>query len=110
MFGSCGRENSTIKIGNLEVMTKDIGNKVMVEWNSAMKHCEDLGDGWRLPTKEELIILYENKDKIGGFAITYYWSSTDFANVFAWIQGFSFGAQNNTVKAVTENVRAVRSI
>ena len=56
----------TIKIGNLEVMTEDLGGKM--DWDEAMKACADLDEGWRLPTKDELNILYENKDKIGGFA------------------------------------------
>ena len=42
-----------------------------------MKACAALGGGWRLPTKDELNILYENKDKIGGFASNNYWSSTE---------------------------------
>ena len=67
-----GKNVSTIKIGNLEIMTEDLGR---MDWMEATKACADLGDGWRLPTKDELNILYENKDKIGGFAYTYYWSS-----------------------------------
>jgi len=66
--------NSSVKIGNLEVMTKDLGE---MNWDDAMKACASLGDGWRLPTKDELNILYQNKDKIGGFDNNYYWSSTE---------------------------------
>ena len=64
----------TIKIGNLEVMTEDLGK---MTWDDAKKACTDLGDGWILPTYEELKILFENKDKIGGFANSSYWSSSD---------------------------------
>ena len=71
MFASCGsstlnvdgREVSTIKIDNLEVMTEDLG---YMNWREAQNYCADLGDGWRLPTKDELNLLYENKEKIGG--------------------------------------------
>ena len=70
---------STVKIGNLEVMTEDLEGKMT--WEDAMKACADLGDGWRLPTKDELNTLYQNKDKIGGFADYGYWSSTEYGNL-----------------------------
>jgi regulator of replication initiation timing len=67
----------TVKIGNLEVMTKDLGK---MEWDDAKRACADLGDGWRLPTRNELNILYINKDKIGGFEDYGGWSSADIEN------------------------------
>ena len=105
-----GKEVSTIKIGNLEVMTEDLGG--MLQWNDAIKACADLGYGWRLPTKDELNLLYENKEKIGGFAFNNYWSSTEFDINFAWwqyfyngFQGFGDGVQGNGAYYV----RAVRA-
>ena len=71
-------------------MTEDLGQ---MDWMEATKACADLGDGWRLPTKDELNILYENKDKIGGFASGYYWSSTEFDYYNAWVQNFANGYQ-----------------
>ncbi len=59
------KNSSTIKIGNLEVMTEDLGR---MTWDDAKEACANLGDGWRLPTKDELNILYENKHKIVIFA------------------------------------------
>jgi hypothetical protein len=97
---------STIKIGNLEVMTEDLG---YMRWNDSKKACADLGDGWRLPTKDELNLLYENKEKIGGFANRYYWSSTESDNNFAWNQGFYIGNQVNFYKTNFYYVRAVRA-
>lgn len=50
------------KIENLEVMNKDLGK---MNWDDAMKEVAELGDGWRLPTKEECLkILYPNLSKI----------------------------------------------
>jgi hypothetical protein len=108
---------STVRIGNLvpnleddgdfEVMTKDLGR---MNWYDAKKACADLGDGWRLPTKEELKILYENKDKIGGFAkYGYWWSSTEFVTDLAWGQYFGSGDQFTNGKYATGYVRAVRA-
>ena len=56
-----GRAVSTIKIGDLEVMTEYLG---YMKWDEAKKACEDAGDGWRLPTMNELQVLYENKEKL----------------------------------------------
>ena len=118
LFVSCGGSNasgdaeekqakfSTVKIGDLEVMTEDLGE---MSWEDAKKACADLGDGWRLPTKDELNILYENKDKIGGFANGYYRSSTEVDNDFAWTQDFNDGLQYANVKNYGTDVRAVRA-
>ena len=98
---------STIKIGNLEVMTEDLEGRYT--WDDAMKACADLGDGWRLPTKDELNTLYQNKDKIGGYAKNPYWSSTEFDNDNAWKQNFGKGTQDNDSKSNDYYVRAVRA-
>ena len=97
-----GREVSTVKIGNLEVMTEDLGEEgdefqepmLLMDWYEAMEACADLGDGWRLPTKDELNVLYENKDKIGFFrSRNGYWSSTEEGEHYAWAQDFDGGYQ-----------------
>ena len=66
---------------------------------------------WRLPTKDELNMMYKKKDAIGGFANNYYWSSTGYANYAAWIQGFNSGGQyyTNNFTYKTNRVRAVRA-
>jgi len=99
-------ERSSIKIGDLEVMTDDLGE---MEWDDAMKACADLGDGWRLPTKDELNVLYENKDKIGGFVFGFYWSSTEDEGNHAWIKVFANGFTISNGKYNYNYVRAVRA-
>ena len=79
-------------------------------WEDAIKACADLGDGWRLPTRLELLIMYDNKDEIGGFAFDYYWSSTEIDNSSAWVQSFFSGFQLNDNKSFLIYVRAVRDI
>jgi len=104
------REVSTVKIGNLEVMTEDLG---YMEWVEAQEACADLGDGWRLPTKGELKVLYKNKDKIGGFDIFFYWSSAPDVYEHAWGMLFeerSLGGGEFLSWLRNGNVRAVRSI
>jgi len=71
------------------------------------------GDGglndWYLPSRDELNKLYLNKNVVGGFANTNYWSSTEGGNVGAWGQGFGNGFQVNFGKDFSFNVRAVRA-
>jgi len=95
------------KISNLEVLQKDFPN--VMNWNDAKEACAELGDGWRLPTKDELNILYNNKDKIGGFAGGYYWSSNDYGYDGAWVQMFNGGYQFGSSKKSTYSVRAIRA-
>ena len=100
-------KKQTMKLGELEVITEDLGK---MKWEGAKNACGDLMDGWRLPTKDELNILYENKEKIGGITNGYYWSSTEYDNRSAWGQSFANGYQNRPNLYKYGNVRAVRTI
>jgi hypothetical protein len=62
-----------IKIGRLEISANDFPQKM--NWSDADSSCKELGEGWRLPTIEELDIIYQNKSVIGGFENQFYWSS-----------------------------------
>jgi hypothetical protein len=55
----------SIKLGRLEIAQHDFPSPMMQSY--AKEECEMLGNGWRLPTKDELNLLYKNKGKIGGF-------------------------------------------
>ena len=65
-------------------------------------------DGY-LPSKDELVLLYQQRSVVGGFANDYYWSSSEFNGVGAWLQYFANGNQFNTSKTSTFRVRAVRA-
>ncbi len=90
-----------------EVYPKDLGKH---NWKDAKKLCENLGDEWRLPTREELHLMWLNRKSIGGFAATYYWSFSEDNNTSAWNQNFIFGNQNSNFKVNTFCVRAVRTL
>ena len=97
-----------IKIGNLEVAQHDFNRDW--KYDDAKVACAKLGEGWRLPTKDELNLLYQNKDKIGGFNVkATYWSSTEYSSSFAWRQDFNDGRQASYYKNFKCNVRAVRA-
>jgi hypothetical protein len=95
------------RIGKLEVAQNDFP-KIMI-WNDAVKACTDLGNGWRLPTKDELNLMYLNKDKLGVFDINAYWSSTEGNPSNAWEQYFSDGEQRSAGTFWKNHVRGVRS-
>ncbi len=81
--------------------------------NYAAKICDDLVDGgysdWYLPSLNELGKLYANKSLIGGFAVAFYWSSSEDNMNAAWVQSFNSNSQSSGTKTTTYNVRAVRS-
>ena len=64
-------------------------------WDSAIEMCESSTlagfNDWRLPTKSELLTLYANKDYIGGFIYSNYWSSTPDSSSDAYCVDFSNG-------------------
>ena len=81
--------------------------------NYAAKLCADLQlngfTDWYLPSKEELNKLYLNKGLINGFAINYYWSSSESSYNEAWMQNFNLGSQSDLSKFSQNYVRAVRA-
>lgn len=84
-------------------------SKKNLTWEEAKAYCKSLGDGWRMPTRVELLLMYEAREEIGGFASNYYWSSTEDDTTNAWYQKFFFnGNQNFTNKNYTYYVRAVK--
>jgi hypothetical protein len=92
----------------LEIAKQDFVEKMT--WEGAKKACNDLGDGWRLPTKEELNEMYRNKDKLGAFTLDNYWSSSENTNYYSWSQDFSSGIQNSNSKLNPNLVRAVKAL
>ena len=63
---------------------------------------------WFLPSRDELNLLFFQKDVVGGFASANYWSSTQSTSYDAWYQYFSSGSQNSNYKDLPGRVRAVR--
>ena len=67
-------------------------------------------DDWFLPSKDELDILYQNKNTIGGFDYNRYWSSTQHVYYLTWIQYFTDGFQIlSSSKTSNSAVRSVRA-
>jgi hypothetical protein len=103
-----GQTSKTVVIEKLEVMKADLG---FLTFNEAYFACKDLGNGWRLPTKSELNVIYENG--IGGLRPKgSYWSSTESSLSLnkIWYQEFEFGMQSLDERGERHRARAVRTI
>jgi len=91
-------------------------------WQEAMDYCQELGDDWRLPTIEELILplifpcsvtsCATNNSTKHNFTAAYYWSSTAYArnNDYAWLVYVHSGYVNYCLKSSTSYARAVREV
>jgi hypothetical protein len=67
---------------------------------------------WRLPSQEELSLMYQNlrQKGLGGFSNILYWSSSEVNSNLAWHQSFGDGYQNHLLnKNSVGSVRCVRA-
>jgi hypothetical protein len=88
-------------------------------FNEAEEYASELDahgrQDWRVPTRSELKVLFQNRAAIGGFDETghidtgCYWSSSGyFFNLGAWVQRFSDGRQGDFIRSATAALRCVR--
>lgn len=101
----------------LVAATADEPGGAAYTWGNAITQCQnkDGGNGWFLPTRTQLTLLWTNRyaidsnDANGGFADGYYWSSTELSAVVAWGQDFISGYQGSVNKGINFRVRCVRA-
>lgn len=115
-----------IKAGSMNT-TLIIANQGYGDGNTyAARICNELliteggrtyGD-WYLPSKEELMVMYQNKATIDATAVAnggssfsndYYWSSNENLISYGWRQSFDNGDQSFFSKLTTCRVRAIRA-
>ena len=96
-----------IKVGNLKVKRYDAGK---MSWDDAIIACEKIGEGWRLPTKQEMAVLYRKKAVIGGFEKDGYWSSFSIDGHLAFVQSFYKNINGPNAKHDLLFVRPVKSL
>ena len=117
------RKIYTIKISVLTIVHPLTGDKIQVAnedfsncmtWNNAIEACEKLGKGWRLPSIDELKIMYNelHKKEQCLFSHVYsYWSSTEHhIDGVAWSFGFDDGEACFYPKVEKKKVRALRTL
>lgn len=93
-------------------------NGERVTFEKAEKAIAELGEGWRLPTRQELesildLSRYEpaiDTERFPDTQSTWYWSSTQCAwdSSAVWIVHFNYGFVNNYDRSNLACVRAVR--
>ena len=83
----------------------DKSTETRLNWYEAKEYVKTLGNGWRLPNKEELNQIYKSDND---FADKNYWTSTEYDADYAWTQLFSHGSQNTGNKSYDCYVRAIQ--
>ena len=81
-----------------------------MKWDDAMKWAASLGEGWALPTRQELRVQICNAQK--EFNNDWFWSCEPYAGneSCAWYQGFAYGHQGYYRKDFKLRARAVRRL
>jgi hypothetical protein len=101
---------------HLIVAQNDISG--ICNWSAANQKCLDYSitvngkiyDDWRLPTIDDLNLLFINEKIIGGFYVTqYYWSSNEDGSTNAWTRSFLSGGQYSKTKEYLGYIRPVRA-
>ncbi len=105
-----GTTDSTGK-QNTDTIVASTGDQ---NWPYAAKICDTLSlngfTDWFLPAKNQLDLLYQQKDVVGGFSANAYWSSTEDGTDAVWGQEFDEnGNQFSLIKMNEYNVRAIRT-
>ena len=105
----------TIMIDGLEWQAEDDG--IQRTCDEALEYANGLGNGWRLPTIEELISIIDFEScnpacKIKNCRSSYYWSSSPYAyySSYAWYVDFNDGYVGSYNKDGHNYARYVRNI
>ena len=99
-----------IPAAGIAVQKEDLGSGY---WDTADAMCKNSTLGgytdWRLPTKEELMVLYNNREKIGGFKEEVYWSSSNYYSSYYYGINFRSGSLSY-YNSGPYKIRAVRTL
>lgn len=100
--------NYNIEVGSFNLFPR------LISWHNAKTKCERLGNGWRLPTTEELEVMYKHKEVLTDFVFPIYWSSELCNDYDAYVfGGFQNGVQIGKFHCdfnLDYGARAVRTI
>ncbi len=103
--------------GTLADIGKGYANSELIaagcsETGIAAKYCLDLVlngyDDWFLPSKNELLQLYAQRNVVGGFGAGYYWSSSEYDNNLAWDVYFGNGYSDHFIRSTQKIIRPIR--
>ena len=111
-YKTCGQEIPEIikqSIPAKELEWGAVSDKEM-NWEEAKKWCETQGEGWRLPTRAELIQAFDECILPG--SDNDFWSSTEVYDgpANAWYVNLSYGYMGNASKSSGVYVRSCRNV
>jgi hypothetical protein len=97
-----------IKLGSLIIYPKDADKKM--RWKAALEYAEKTGGGWRLPSLEELKLMYSEFKKNNDlkFEKFYYWAADEVSTRDAIAFDFKSGSHHNDTKTYQSFVRLVK--
>ena len=84
-------------------------------WDDAVSSSEFVNENgysdWKLPSKNQLMLIYQNvkKQGLGNFGSDNYWSGSQSSISYAWGVSFSSGKKYEFSKKSAKKVRLVRS-
>ena len=97
-----------------KILVAENGLDTRMNWENANYACSKLGNGWRLPTQDELKAMYEqlHQNGKGSFQTAFYWSSIEigYNNKYARFVSFNGGDSHYFRKDATYYVQAVQTI
>lgn len=97
--------------GGGTIIEPDPGKKVT--WQQAIDYCKSKGDGWRLPTQNELMYYWSVEPSIPAdskFTAGLYWSAAEHSpgSGYAWAVHFNDGTTGTSSLSTSYSVRCVR--
>lgn len=103
------------KHGKIVALTEP---KEVMTWAKAMEWGKQLKDGWCLPSRAELLTLFEVKDVVAPVVAregdeliigsnSFYWAPDEFGVDFAWIVSLQYGSNGGSFKGNEFHIRAV---
>lgn len=93
----------------------DIQNEEVMSYSDAVAFCSKKGEGWRLPTKDELLFIYRNRPAMEAesefkkFSGVDYWSLTKRNDYESYVINFGTGQSDFYSKNIKNVFRCVRS-
>ncbi|MDR3245563.1 MAG: DUF1566 domain-containing protein [Prevotellaceae bacterium] len=105
----CYYDESSDKYVDCDISISDEESRTYTE---ACEFCKNKGEGWRLPTKEELAMIYRNRLKIETTGVRFktkdYWSSSKRNNYESYVINFGAGTLDCYSKNIKNPFRCIR--
>jgi hypothetical protein len=84
-------------------------NSAALGSKTAAQLCSSMGNGWRLPTQNELMQAYTDGSHWNLTQIVaYFWSATQYSATAAWPVGLFNGFTYNNTKSTNDQIRCIR--